>query len=293
MVWGFTGDELMPFGIKFAGKTEIEPGSIDEEELEDMKDRHLDAIGDKMEFLPVRVDNFDDSLDAHGIERGSTILVSGGCGTGKSTFCMQSIYHGLEQGEKAVYILFEESAIKLKRHMKNNYGWDFAKYEKQGKFAMLKINPFKIARSVEASLLKQRRALLVQVEQLELPFVPDKIAVDSLSSLSVAFMGNSENYRYYIKHMFDSLNQYDSVNYIISETEQDPGIYSRTGIEEFLGDGVIVLYNVKTGYTRRRAMEILKMRCCNHSKTIMPYSLTDSGIKFEKITKKDKDESLW
>ncbi|MBU2100760.1 hypothetical protein KKG83_00505 [Candidatus Micrarchaeota archaeon] len=283
----------MPFGIKFAGKEEIEPGSIEEEELEDMKDRKL-RKKEKMEFLPVRVDSFDENLAAHGIERGSTILVSGGCGTGKSTFCLQSIYHGLLQGEKAVYILFEESAEKLKRHMKNNYGWDLERFEKEESFAMLKINPFKIARSVEASLMKQRRALLVQVEQLELPFVPDKIAVDSLSALNVAFMGNSENYRYYIKHMFDSLNQYDSVNYIISETEQDPGIYSRTGIEEFLGDGVIVLYNVKIGNSRKRAMEILKMRCCDHSKNLVPYSITSKGIKLEKIKiQKKQDDILW
>ena len=285
----------MPFGIKFAGKEEIAPGEIDQEELEDMRDRRArKKLKEKVEFLPVRVDNFDQNLSAGGIERGSTILVSGGCGTGKSTFCMQSLYNGLLNGEKAVYILFEESAEKLKRHMKNNYGWDFEAFEQEEQFAMLKINPFKIARSVEASLLKQRRALLVQVEQLELPFVPDKIAVDSLSSLSVAFMGNSENYRYYIKHMFDSLNQYDSVNYIISETEQDPGIYSRTGIEEFLGDGVIVLYNVKVGQTRKRALEILKMRCCNHSKNLMPYNLTTKGVTFEKIKpKKQQDESLW
>jgi circadian clock protein KaiC len=283
----------MPFGIKFAGKEEIEPGSIEEEELEDMKDRKLKKK-EKVEFLPVRVDSFDDNLDAHGIERGSTILVSGGCGTGKSTFCLQSIYHGLLNGEKAVYILFEESAEKLKRHMKNNFGWDLEKFEQEEKFAMLKINPFKIARSVEASLMKQRRALLVQVEQLELPFVPDKIAVDSLSALNVAFMGNSENYRYYIKHMFDSLNQYDSVNYIISETEQDPGIYSRTGIEEFLGDGVIVLYNVKIGTSRKRAMEILKMRCCDHSKNLVPYSITSKGIQLEKIkVQKKQDDVLW
>ncbi len=287
----------MPFGIKFAGKEEIAPGDIDEEELEDLKERKQKRkIDEDIEFLPVRVDRFDENLSAKGIERGSTILVSGGCGTGKSTFCMQSIYHGLLNGEKAVYILFEESAEKLKRHMKNNYGWDLEAFEQEEKFAMLKINPFKIARSVEASLLKQRRALLVQVEQLELPFVPDKIAVDSLSSLSVAFMGNSENYRYYIKHMFDSLNQYDSVNYIISETEQDPGIYSRTGIEEFLGDGVIVLYNVKVANTRKRAMEILKMRCCNHSKNLMPYNITPKGITLERIKQKQKQknqESLW
>ena len=84
------------------------------------------------------------------------------------------------------------------------------------------------------------------------------------------------------------------MNYIISETEQDPGIYSRTGIEEFLGDGVIVLYNVKVGNSRKRAMEILKMRCCDHSKSLVPYSITSKGIKLEKINAQKKQEDiLW
>ncbi len=266
----------MPFGIKFAAKPTVRKKV--EEELEKVERKPKPSPYRKVEFIPIRVSEFDNLIDKKGIERGSTLLVSGGCGTGKSTFCMQSIYNGITSGERAVYILFEESEEKIKRHMMNNFGWDLEKWEKKGRLAILKINPFRIARSVEASLIKQRRALLVKVEQMELPFVPDRIVVDSLSALSVAFMGNVENYRYYIKHMFDSLDQYDSINYIISETEQDPGTYSRTGIEEFLADGVIVLYNLKIEDTRQRALEILKLRCSNHEKRLIPYQITSNGI---------------
>jgi KaiC/GvpD/RAD55 family RecA-like ATPase len=272
----------MPFGIKFKG-LEKKQVSIARKPRKSLVD-----------IVPIRVSEFDSLIERGGVERGSTLLISGGCGTGKSTFCMQSVYYGCLAGEKAVYILFEESPIKFKRHMMQNFGWDLDKLEREGKLAILRINPFKIARSVEASLVKQRRALLVQVEQLELPFVPDKVVVDSLSALAVAFMGNTENYRYYLKHMFDSLDQYDSVNFVISETEQDPGVYSRTGIEEFLADGVIVLYNIKIGTTRRRVLEILKLRSSNHVKKLVPYQITDKGI----VIFKDKDvtqldESMW
>ncbi len=289
----------MPFGIRFKGR----PGGIREEKPAKgkPKEKPVQAEAESLEvpkgvsvkkwepekgrkkekevrFVPIRVSKFDDLVERRGVERGTTLLVSGGCGTGKSTFCMQSIYNGIMNGEKAVYIVFEESPVKLKRHMQRNFGWDLDKLEREGKLAILKINPFKIARSVEASLIKQRRALLVQVEQLELPFIPDRIVVDSLSALSVAFMGNNENYRYYIKHMFDSLDQYDSVNFVISETEQDPGVYSRTGIEEFLADGVVVLYNIKVGRSRERGLEILKLRCSNHEKRLVPYQITKTGI---------------
>ena len=298
----------MPFGIKFlkksGAKKEEKPSISEEEILSELEGKEQKKIKEEsssdeivspeeleeviiekqlkpptpQSFIPAYVSSFDQLIERHGFEKGSTILISGGCGTGKSTFCMQSIYNGIKKGEKAVYILFEESPEKLKRHMQANFGWDLHKMEKEGKLAILRLNPFRIARSVEASLLKQRKALLVKVEQLQLPFEPDRIVVDSLSALSVAFMGNTENYRYYIKHMFDSLDQYNSVNYVISETEQDPGIYSRTGIEEFLADGVVVLYNVKIGKTRKRGLEILKMRFSNHVKDLVPYQITTNGI---------------
>jgi len=230
------------------------------------------------EFLPVRVSKFDSLIEKGGIERGNTLLVAGGCGTGKSTFAMQSIYHGVEKGEKGVYLSFEEPVEKLRRHMKVNYGWDLYKYEKQGNLALLMLDPFKIARSVEASVMEKNGELMVDVEQLDIPFVPDRVVVDSLSALSIAFMGNVENYRYYIRHLFEKLDEFNSVNFVISETEMDPGVYSRSGIEEFLSDGVIVLYNLREGKKRERALEVLKLRCSDHVKKLVPYSITKYGI---------------
>ncbi|MAG21719.1 MAG: hypothetical protein CL943_00240 [Candidatus Diapherotrites archaeon] len=236
----------------------------------------------KIEFLPTRVSNFDSLIDKGGVERGNTLLVAGGCGTGKSTFTMQSLYHGVKNGEKGVYLSFEEPVGKLRRHMKSNFGWELKKYEDNGQLALLKLDPFKIARGVEASVIKKSGDLLVSMESIDLPFMPDRVVVDSLSALSIAFMGNVENYRYYIRHLFEKLDEYKSVNFVISETELDPGIYSRSGIEEFLADGVIVLYNLKSGSKRQRALELLKLRCSDHLKGMIPYSITKTGITIEK-----------
>ena len=168
--------------------------------------------------------------------------------------------------------------------MKANFGWDLRKYEKQGSLALLRLDPFRIARSVEASVLEKSGDLLVEVEKMKLPFLPDRVVVDSLSALSIAFMGNIENYRYYIRHLFEKLDQFNSVNFVISETELDPGLYSRSGIEEFLADGVVVLYNVKAGSKRQRGLEILKLRCSDHVKGMISYTSAKNGI----VLKKDK-----
>ena len=49
-------------------------------------------------------------------------------------------------------------------------------------------------------------------------------------------------------------------------------------VEEFLADGVIVLYNIKRGDTRENAIEVLKMRGGKHQKRIVAMQVTDAGI---------------
>ncbi len=230
-----------------------------------------------IETLPTRVSNFDKLIKDGGLERGSTTLITGGCGTGKTTFCMQSIYHGALAGEKGIFISFEEEPHKLKKHMVKNYGWDFDALERQGMCAIIKFDPTKIARSVEGRIAEKTGALRIKFRKMELPFIPDRIAIDSLSALSIGFEAE-ENYRKYLRELFETLEYNNSVNLVIGETEQDPQLYSRTGVEEFLADGVVVLYNMKSDKRRENALELLKLRSCAHEKRMVPYRMGTKGF---------------
>jgi len=79
--------------------------------------------------------------------------------------------------------------------------------------------------------------------------------------------------------LFETLEKYNSVNIVLGETEQEPSAYSRSGIEEFLADGVIVFYNLRIHNVREKALEILKLRSSNHDKRIIPYKITEHGIR--------------
>ena len=78
--------------------------------------------------------------------------------------------------------------------------------------------------------------------------------------------------------LFEPLEASKAVSFVLSETEQNPKVYSRTGIEEFLADGVIVLYNLKKDGKRENALEILKLRASRHKKGLIPYSFAKNGI---------------
>ena len=234
-------------------------------------------IPKKVEIMPVRVDKFDELIKDGGLERGSTTLISGGTGTGKTTFCLQSMYYSALKGEKGIFISFEEDPAKIKQHMLKNFGWDFYKLEKQGVFQFLRLDPAKIARTVESKIAEKSGSLKIKVHDIELPFKPDRLCLDSLSALSIAFE-EEDNYRRYIRELFEFLESFNSINFIIAETEQNPKIYSKTGVEEFLADAVVVFYNIKREDFRKNALEILKLRSGEHVKKMVPYKIGSNGI---------------
>lgn len=245
------------------------------------------------EFLPVGVSTFDKLLTAGGIERGNTVLLSGRCGSGKTVFGIQSLYNAAINGEKTFYATLEETPDKIKRHMKRNFNWDLDELEKDGNFAIQAVDPIAFARDIEQTLdegdIKDNKSMEVMLEKhpeislidsrrIELPFKPDRIVIDSLSSLSSAFT-DMRKFRLYLQIMVNSLNKHNSFNILVGETEQDPARYSIHGPEEFLVDGLKVLYNIHKGQLRRRALEIVKMRCSDHVKELVPYTIDKSGIR--------------
>lgn len=233
-------------------------------------------------FQPLLVSRFDELVDEGGIELGNNIMVSGGTGVGKSTFCLQALYNNALKGKKGLYISFEEDVANLKRHMKKNYSWDFEKLEAKGLIKFVQIDPFSISRRVESELAKERGELLIQIKGvldiIPAGFNPHIVVVDSLSALGAAFLDNVESYRLYLSSFLKRLASQRSINIVLSETEQNPDKYSRSGIEEFLVDGVIVLYNIRSQQVRQKAIEILKLRCSNHVKKLVPYVISSKGL---------------
>jgi circadian clock protein KaiC len=222
-----------------------------------------------------------DSLIEKGIPQGHSILIAGGAGSGKTIFCLQILEYQASLGKKCFYMSFEESEERLAQHMKD-FGWDAEKLIKQGNLKIQRMNPFDISRSVDAMLAKQKGELLIEVDPILLPkgFNPDFIVVDSLTSIASTFIGKSENYRIYIEQLFRFFEKIGATSFLITETTQIPEIFSTTGVEEFLADGVVVFYNLKRGNVREKGLEVLKLRGAEHQKRIVAMAIEKGvGIK--------------
>lgn len=234
---------------------------------------------EKKEWVRVGIPGFDELLEK-GIPKGISTLVCGSAGTGKTIFCLQTLNYACASGEKCLYMSFEESEDRLRKHM-HDFGWEPEKFEKEGKLVIKRFDPFDITRSVEEMLEEAKGELLIEATPVILPkgFKPDRIVVDSLSAVAAAFVGKEENYRIYIEQLFRYFEKLGATSFLIAETEQIPTKLTKSGVEEFLADGVIVLYNVRHGNIRESALEVLKLRGAEHQKKIVAMQiLSGKGI---------------
>ncbi len=220
-----------------------------------------------------------DALFDDGIPRGATVLIAGGAGSGKTLLALQIMAYHASHGKKCLYMSFEESEERLRQHM-TDFGWKPEKLEASGNLKLQRFNPFDITRNVDALLMKAKGELLIDVEPIILPenYRPDYIVVDSLTAIASAFTEKEDSYRIYIEQLFRFFENIDATSFLVAETKQIPTIFSQTGVEEFLADGVVVLYNIKRGNVREKAIEVLKMRGAHHEKRIVAFEIADKGV---------------
>lgn len=246
------------------------------------------------EWVKIGIPGFNDLLE-NGIPCGVNVLVAGGPGTGKTIFCLQALYNAACEGHDCLYVTFEEAPWRLRHHMMS-FGWDVK--DAEGKGSLLRINvggakkrgsltiraldPFRITRAVEGLVEKAAGRLSIDMgipELVPANLKPFMIALDSISALESAFIGKPEGYRFYVEQLFRQFEMIGATTFLIAETEESPTRYSRSGIEEFLADGVLVLYNSRVRGQRVQAIEILKMRGVKHERKIVPLEITPKGMK--------------
>lgn len=232
----------------------------------------------KKEFVRTGIEGLDE-LIGKGIPQGSSILIAGGAGSGKTLLTLQTLVNNVKKGKKSLYVSFEESEDRLKEHL-SDFGFNPDKAIKEGKLAITRFNPFEVTQSVDALLLKAKGELLIDIDPVIFPtkFTPEIIIVDSLTAIASAFVGKEDSYRIYIEQLFRFFEKINATVFLITETTQVPTVFSTTGVEEFLADGVIVLYNLKHGNVRERAIEILKLRGASHQKKIVAFEIEEKGL---------------
>ncbi len=225
-------------------------------------------------FIKTGIDGFD-SLFEKGIPEGSSVLVEGGPGSGKTIFCLELAKNMCQKGKKVLYMSFEEPEYRLRNHFVS-FGTNVAELERKKLLYIKRFNALDIARSVEALLSEAKKELLIDVQPVLIPhdFTPEIVLIDSLTSIGSAFSGEESRFRIYMEQLFRYLESHQITSFLVRETS-NPTHIGTSFIEKaeavsFLSDGIIALYNVflPTGQ-RKRAIEIVKMRGASFDRKIM------------------------
>lgn len=217
------------------------------------------------ECLSTGIERLDTMLGAGGYYRGSSILISGTSGTGKSSLCAHFAHAICQQGERCLYVAFEESSSQIMRNMRS-IGIDLQplKDKDQLKFHVLRPTFFGLEMH------------LVKIHQLIDQFHPAVVIVDPISSLG--YMATPAQVKSFLMRLVDLLktSQITSLFTYLTDTE---GVMERTDIGmSSLMDTWISLRDHETNGERNRLLYVLKSRGMAHSKQVREFHLTSSGV---------------
>jgi circadian clock protein KaiC len=217
------------------------------------------------ERVSTGVTQLDEMLSGKGYYRGSTVLLSGTAGTGKTSLAAHFVDAACRRGERAMYFLFEESPLQLVRNMRS-IGIDLQQWVDSGLLHFHADRPSRFG--LETHLATMQRAVR--------EFEPLVTVTDPVTNLLTVATQN--DVRTMLTRIIDYLKLEAITGLFTSLTpgkteleETDAGISS-------LMDTWIVLNNNEESRRRRRWLSVLKSRGMAHSNSIREYMLTDHGV---------------
>ncbi|MDP2750451.1 MAG: ATPase domain-containing protein [Nanoarchaeota archaeon] len=215
-----------------------------------------------------------DKLCDGGLLNNASYLVSGNAGTGKSLFCLEFMHNALKNGEKCIYISFEENLEDL-RNDGAKIGLDFSKYEEKEQMKFAYYFPYEVT-NFDIKLVNEITTMGAT-----------RIVIDSSSAMVMGLEDEFE-VRKELYSLVSLLKKLNCTGLITSEipgiSDHDCGELSRFGVEEFVVDGAIKFY-ISAG---ERYARITKMRSTDHEKMPVQFKITNSGFEF--LSKIQKSE---
>ncbi|HEY3581980.1 MAG TPA: circadian clock protein KaiC, partial [Pyrinomonadaceae bacterium] len=189
----------------------------------------------------------DHMLDGKGFYRGSSILVSGTAGTGKSTIAANFVHAACKRGERALFFAFEESQDQIIRNMRS-IGVELEPFVKQGLLKFQNSRPSNFGLEVHLALI--HKAIT--------DYKPDVVIVDPISNFLA--VGDAIETKSMLTRLIDFLKtqqitaMFTTLTGATSEIED-----SEVGVSSLM-DAWLLVKNIESNGERNRGLYILKAR---------------------------------
>jgi circadian clock protein KaiC len=216
------------------------------------------------------IPDLDLMMEGAGLFRGSSVLVSGMAGSGKSTVSAHFADAACGRNERCLYFAMEESPHQIVRNMKS-VGLDLPKWVAKGLLQFSAKRPTLFG--LETHLAAMHREVM--------RFEPAAVIVDPLSALMNA--GEAGDVQAMVLRLVDYLKSRGVTTLFTSLTHGNVE-HARTDVHiSSLMDTWLLLYNRESGGEHNRQLYLLKSRGMAHSNQIREFLITSSGIKLREV----------
>jgi len=211
------------------------------------------------------VPRLDTMLGGDGYYRGSTILVSGTAGTGKSTLSAHMVDAACRRGERCVYFSFEESPQQMVRNMRS-IGLNLEQWIKKD---LLRFH------SSRATLygLEMHLALIHKIVN---DFAPQVVVLDPVGSLLDA--GSPRDAHVMLIRLIDFLKSRGVTAFLTNLTDTNAPLERTDVAISSIVDTWLFVRDLEFNGERNRALYVLKSRGMAHSNQLREFLLTDHGV---------------
>jgi circadian clock protein KaiC len=212
----------------------------------------------------------DTMFGGEGYFRGTSILVSGTAGTGKTSLTAHFVDAACARGEKCVFFSFEESPDQIVRNMRS-IGIDLARWVAKGLLHFHAVRPTTFG--LEMHLVKIHKI----IEEVK----PTVVVVDPVTGLLHA--GTASETRSILLRLIDYLKE-KQITALITTLTSGAIAMEETEIDiSSLVDAWLLLRDIESGGERNRGLYILKARGVAHSNQIREFLLTDHGVELREV----------
>jgi len=216
------------------------------------------------------IPRLDAMLGGEGYFRGSSILVSGTAGTGKSSIAAMFADVTCRRGERCLYLAFEESPQQIMRNMRS-IGVDLSAWTKKGLLRLEASRP----------TLHGIEMHLAYIHKLVKDFEPQVVIVDPISNLSTAGTGTEAEAM--LLRLIDFLKSRQITAMLVNLTAGGNATETtEVGVSSLI-DTWILLRDIELAGERNRGLYVLKSRGMKHSNQIREFVVTAEGIKLEEV----------
>ena len=218
----------------------------------------------RSERISSGVRGLDEMLGQQGFFRGSSILVTGTAGTGKSSFASFFADSACARGERCLYFAFEESPSQILRNMRS-VGLNLEKWIKRGLLRIHAVRP--TSTGLEGHLATMHKLIG--------DYKPGVVVIDPITNL--ISIGETGAVKAMLTRLIDYLKMEGITAMFTNLTLEGALEQTVIGVSSLM-DSWILLRDVEVGEARRRVLYLLKSRGMAHSNRMMEFDLSDRGI---------------